>query len=198
MGLYYTDTPSVRKRRNPRPLSRTAPGVLLLCGYYNTKRCAPHVPMIADSIWILTGEKQFEGTEVSARMNTVAQVTPAYPPAFLAVGSGPLPVAGAELIVALAKNGVESSPTAGVQGGVAGHEFQIQLDTAAGKEACARNAVSRGSREGFLNSISVSKQQTRPRGLRSLVFCTPYLQQNRVVLEQLEQAQQPVERQRYA
>ncbi len=86
------------------------------------------------------GEKQFEGTEVSARMNTVAQVTPAYPPAFLACGDqDPFLSQAQELIVALAKNGVESSaylPESKEES--LGHEFQIQLDTAAGKEAMRR------------------------------------------------------------
>ncbi len=142
MGLYYTDADFSRKTGGTPAISaEQLRGVLLLCGYYNTETVrATRFPMIADSIWILTGEKQFEGTEVSARMNTVAQVSPAYPPAFLACGDqDPFLSQAQELIVALAKNGVESSaylPESKEES--LGHEFQIQLDTAAGKEALRR------------------------------------------------------------
>ncbi len=142
MGLYYTDAVFCQKiGGTPAISSEQLRGVLLLCGYYNTETVrATRFPMIADSIWILTGEKQFEGTEVSARMNTVAQVSPAYPPAFLACGDqDPFLSQAQELIVALAKNGVESSaylPESKEES--LGHEFQIQLDTAAGKEAMRR------------------------------------------------------------
>jgi acetyl esterase/lipase len=144
MGLYYTNTDFCQKTGGtPAILAEQLRGVILLCGYYNTETVrATRFPMIADSIWILTGEKQFEGTEVSARMNTVAQVTPAYPPAFLACGDqDPFVSQAQELIVALAKNGVESSaylPESKEES--LGHEFQIQLDSAAGKEAMRRVA----------------------------------------------------------
>ena len=142
MGLYYTNADFRQKTGGtPAIQAEQLRGVLLLCGYYNTETVrATRFPMIADSIWILTGEKQFEGTEVSSRMNTVAQVTPAYPPAFLACGDqDPFLSQAQELIVALAKNGVESSaylPESKEES--LGHEFQIQLDTAAGKEAMRR------------------------------------------------------------
>lgn len=142
MGLYYTNVDFCQKTGGTPAISaEQLRGVLLLCGYYNTETVrATRFPMIADSIWILTGEKQFEGTEVSAQMNTVAQVTPAYPPAFLACGDqDPFLSQAQELIVALAKNGVESSaylPESKEES--LGHEFQIQLDTAAGKEAMRR------------------------------------------------------------
>lgn len=144
MGLYYTDADFCQKTGGTPAISgEQLRGVLLLCGYYNTETVrATRFPMIADSIWILTGEKQFEGTEVSVWMNTVAQVTPAYPPAFLACGDqDPFLSQAQELIVALAKNGVESSaylPESKEES--LGHEFQIQLDTAAGKEAMRRAA----------------------------------------------------------
>lgn len=144
MGLYYTNAAFCQKTGGTPAISgEQLCGVLLLCGYYNTETVrATRFPMIADSIWILTGEKQFEGTEVSARMNTVAQVSSAYPPAFLACGDqDPFLSQAQELIVALAKNGVESSaylPESKEES--LGHEFQIQLDTAAGKEAMRRAA----------------------------------------------------------
>ena len=142
MGLYYTNADFCQTTGGTPAISaEQLRGVLLLCGYYNTETVrATRFPMIADSIWILTGEKQFEGTEVSARMNTVAQVSPAYPPAFLACGDqDPFLSQAQELIVALAKNGGESSaylPESKEES--LGHEFQIQLDTAAGKEAMRR------------------------------------------------------------
>ena len=144
MGLYYTNADFCQKTGGTPSISAgQLRGVILLCGYYNTETVrATRFPMITDSIWILTGEKQFEGTEVSARMNTVAQVTPAYPPAFLTCGDQDLFLSQAqELIVALAKNGVESSaylPESKEES--LGHEFQIQLDSAAGKEAMRRAA----------------------------------------------------------
>lgn len=144
MGLYYTDAGFCQKTGgDPAIQAEQLRGVLLLCGYYNTETVrATRFPMIADSIWILTGEKQFEGTEVSTRMNTVAQVSSAYPPAFLACGDQDLFLSQAqEMIVALAKNGVESSaylPESKEES--LGHEFQIKLDSAAGKEAMRRVA----------------------------------------------------------
>ena len=145
MGLYYTN-PDFRQKTGGDPAIQAEQlrGVLLLCGYYNTETVrATRFPMIADSIWILTGEKQFEGTEVSKRMNTVAQVSSAYPPAFLACGDqDPFLSQAQEMIVALAKNGVESSaylPESKEES--LGHEFQIKLDSAAGKEAMRRLAA---------------------------------------------------------
>lgn len=142
MGLYYTNT-SFRQKTGgvPAITSDQLRGVILLCGYYNTETVrATRFPMITDSIWMLTGQKQFEGTEVSARMNTVSQVSAEYPPAFLTCGDqDPFLSQAQELIVALSKNGVESSaylPESKEES--LGHEFQIQLDTAAGKEAMRR------------------------------------------------------------
>lgn len=142
MGLYYTNDDFCRKAGGePAILADQLRGVLLLCGYYDTETVREtHFPMIADSIWVLTGEKAFEGTEVSARMNTVEQVTPDYPPAFLLCGDqDPFLSQAEELIVALAKNGVETSvylPESGEES--LGHEFQLDLTSAAGKEGLER------------------------------------------------------------
>lgn len=139
MGLYYTDADFCSKTGGtPAMTAEQLRGVILLCGYYNTETVrATHFPMIADSIWILTGEKAFEGTEVSGRMNTVSQVTPDYPTAFIACGDkDPFLSQAQELIVALAENGVETSEYLPVSGEeTLGHEFQSDLSSAAGKEA---------------------------------------------------------------
>ena len=145
MGLYYTNANFSQKiGGSPAITSEQLRGVILLCGYYNTETVrATRFPMIADSIWMLTGKKQFEGSEVSAQMNTVAQVSASYPPAFLSCGDqDPFLSQAQELIVALSKNGVESSaylPESKEES--LGHEFQTNLSSAAGKEAMRRLAA---------------------------------------------------------
>ena len=145
MGLYYTNAGFCQKTGGtPAIASDQLRGVILLCGYYNAETVrATRFPMIADSIWMLTGQKQFEGTEVSARMSTTLQITSDYPPAFLACGDkDPFLSQAQELIVALAKNGVESSaylPESKEES--LGHEFQLELTSAAGKEAMQRLAA---------------------------------------------------------
>jgi len=145
MGLYYTNAAFCQKTGGtPAITSDQLCGVFLLCGYYNTETVREtRFPMIADSIWMLTGQKQFEGTEVSARMSTALQVTSNYPPAFLTCGDkDPFLSQVQELIVALSKNGVESSaylPESNEE--PLEHEFQLNLGSAAGKEAMRRLAA---------------------------------------------------------
>jgi len=109
MGLYYTN-PVFRDRIGGEPA--IAPeqlrGLILHCGYYNIDTLrATGFPMIADSVWMMTGEKHYEGTEAAKSMNTVAWLTPDYPPVFIDCGDRDsfLPQAQ-EMIAALEAQGI--------------------------------------------------------------------------------------------
>ena len=139
MGLYYTnpafceeigDVPAIAKEQ--------LRGVALHCGYYNTDTVrATGFPMIAQSIALLTGEKEFEGTEAGRNMNTVAQITSDYPAVFIDSGDQDLFLTQAqEMIDALKTNGVAVTSYLPVSGETAlGHEFQMMLNTPEGMEA---------------------------------------------------------------
>ncbi len=132
MGLYYTN-PVFRSRIGGTPA--IAPdqlrGVFLHCGYYNIDTLrATGFPMIADSVWMMTGEKHYEGTEAAESMNTVAWVTPEYPPVFIDCGDKDSFLSQAqEMIAALAEQGVEVvSYLPKTTGFPLIHEFQVRLN----------------------------------------------------------------------
>ena len=138
MGLYYTDE-SFREKTGGTPAlsAEQLRGVVLLCGYYDTETVRDtNFPLIADSIWMLTGVKRYEGTELSARLSTVSQISPDYPPAFVACGnSDPFLPQAEELIAALADNGV--TYTASLPGSdeePLWHEYQRVLNTEPAQE----------------------------------------------------------------
>lgn len=138
MGLYYT-LESFRASIGGSPA--LAPdqlhGVLLLCGYYNTETVREtRFPLIADSVWMLTGIKRYEGTEVSALMNTVAQVNSDYPPAFIACGNtDPFLPQAKELDAALTEYGVQHTTVLpGSSEEPLWHEYQRDLTSEAGVE----------------------------------------------------------------
>ena len=150
MGLYYTnpafceaigDTPAITKEQ--------LRGVALHCGYYNTDTVrATGFPMIAESIALMTGEKEYEDTTAGERMNTVAQITPNYPAVYLDCGDqDPFLTQAGELIDSLNANGVSVTsylPTSGET--PLGHEFQMMLNTTEGMEALERTAGFLGER----------------------------------------------------
>ena len=150
MGLYYTnpafaekigDTPAIAKEQ--------LCGVVLHCGYYNTDTVrATGFPMIAESIALMTGEKEYEGTEAGEAMNTVAQITPDYPDVYLDCGDqDPFITQAGEMIDALNANGVSVTSYLPVSGETAlGHEFQMMLNTAEGMESMERLAGFLGER----------------------------------------------------
>ncbi|MCE5189951.1 MAG: alpha/beta hydrolase [Eubacteriales bacterium] len=142
MGLYYTNPDFCLKTGGTPALSaEQLRGVILLCGYYNTETVREtHFPMIADSIWVLTGEKNYEGTGVSARMNTVGQITPDYPPVYVTCGDkDPFLSQAGELINALEENGVAVDAYLPISAAEPlQHEYQAVLTSAAGAEAMNR------------------------------------------------------------
>lgn len=132
MGLYYTN-PAFQARIGGTPAiaKEQLKGVILHCGYYNIDTLrATGFPMIADSIWMMTGEKHYEGTEAANSMNTVAWVTPEYPPVFIDCGDKDSFLSQAEeMIDALAAQGVDVTsylPT--TTGFPLLHEFQVRLN----------------------------------------------------------------------
>ena len=144
MGLYYTN-PAFCEQIGDEPaiLKEQLRGVVLHCGYYNTDTVrATNFPMIAESIWMMTGEKEFEGTLAGEAMNTVNQITPDYPAAFLDCGDQDLFITqAAELIDALEQNKIAVTAYLPTSGKTAlQHEFQLQLDTAEGQESMERLA----------------------------------------------------------
>ena len=144
MGLYYTN-PAFQERIGGEPAiaKDQLRGVILHCGYYNIDTLrATGFPMIADSVWMMTGEKYYEGTEAAKSMNTVAWITPDYPPVFLDCGDKDSFLSQAhEMIAALEGQGVEivsflpmttKFPLM--------HEFQVRLNMAEAQEALERLA----------------------------------------------------------
>ncbi|MDD4312239.1 MAG: alpha/beta hydrolase [Eubacteriales bacterium] len=132
MGLYYTN-PVFRSRIGGTPA--IAPeqlrGVILHCGYYNIDTLrATGFPMIADSVWMMTGKKHYEGTEAAKSMNTVAWLTPDYPPVFIDCGDKDVFLSQArEMIAALEAQGVSVTsylPTTTKFPLM--HEFQVRLN----------------------------------------------------------------------
>lgn len=132
MGLYYTN-PVFQARIGGEPAiaKEQLRGVILHCGYYNIDTLrATRFPMIADSVWMMTGEKHYEGTEAGKSMNTVAWVTADYPATFIDCGDKDSFLSQAhEMIAALNAQGVEVVsylPT--TTGFPLMHEFQVRLN----------------------------------------------------------------------
>ena len=150
MGLYYTN-PAFRDRIGGEPA--IAPeqlrGLILHCGYYNIDTLrATGFPMIADSVWMMTGEKHYEGTEKALSMNTVAWLTPDYPPVFLDCGDRDSFLSQAqEMIAALEAQGISVTsylPTSGKFPLM--HEFQVRLNQPEAVEGLERLAGFLGER----------------------------------------------------
>lgn len=145
MGLYYTN-PAFQAEIGGEPAltAEQLRGVILHCGYYDTDTVrATGFPMIADSITMMTGVKDYEGTPVAGQMNTVRQVDANYPAVFIDCGDqDPFITQAEELIAALEKNGVDVTSYLPASGETPlTHEFQLLLNTAEGKEAMNRLAV---------------------------------------------------------
>ena len=139
MGLYYTN-PAFQARIGGEPAiaKEQLKGVILHCGYYNIDTLrATGFPLIADSVWMMTGEKHYEGTEAANSMNTVAWVTADYPATFIDCGDKDSFLSQAqEMIYALEAQGVEVVsflPTTTKFPLM--HEFQVRLNMAEAQEA---------------------------------------------------------------
>lgn len=139
MGLYYTN-PAFLARIGGEPaiIKEQLKGVILHCGYYNIDTLrATRFPLIADSVWMMTGEKQYEGTEAAKSMNTVAWVTADYPATFIDCGDKDSFLSQAhEMIAAVEAQGVavvSYLPT--TTGFPLMHEFQVRLNLAEAQAA---------------------------------------------------------------
>lgn len=142
MGLYYTN-PVFRARIGGEPavVKDQLRGIVLHCGYYNMGTLRQtKFPLVADSIWILTGKKRFEGAVESENMNTVAWVTPDYPEVFLTCGDkDPFITQANEMLAALERSGVRVTIYLPISGRkTLWHEFQNNLKTPEGIEAMER------------------------------------------------------------
>ncbi len=150
MGLYYTN-PAFREEIGNAPAIGAGQlrGVVLHCGYYNTDTVrATGFPMIADSIWMMTGVKDYEGTKDANLMNTVAQVTPDYPAVFIDCGDqDPFITQAQEMIAALEQNGIGVTSYLPVTDKFPlTHEFQMQMSLPEAQEAMERLAGFLGER----------------------------------------------------
>jgi acetyl esterase/lipase len=150
MGLYYAN-PDFQSRIGGEPAiaADQLRGVILHCGYYNIDTLrATGFPLIADSVWMMTGEKHYEGTEAANSMNTVAWVTADYPATFIDCGDkDPFLSQAQEMIAALEGQGVEVVsflPTTTKFPLM--HEFQVRLNMAEAQEAMERLAGFLGER----------------------------------------------------
>jgi len=144
MGLYYTNAEFCAGiGGEPAVAGEQLRGVALLCGYYriDTLR-ATGFPLIADSVWMMTGEKHYEGTPAAQSMNTVAFVTADYPAVFITCGDeDPFITQADEMLDVLEANGIDATaylPTSGQT--KLRHEYQRDLKTDEGIEAMERLA----------------------------------------------------------
>ena len=144
MGLYYTN-PAFRLRIGGTPAiaKEQLRGVILHCGYYNIDTLrATGFPMIADSVWMMTGQKHYEGTDAAASMNTIVWITPDYPPVFIDCGDKDAFLSQArEMIPALEAQGIDVTsylPTTSKFPLI--HEFQVRLNLPEAVEGLERLA----------------------------------------------------------
>lgn len=139
MGLYYTNADFCAAiGGEPAVTEEQLRGVVLLCGYYNIDTLrATGFPLIADSVWMMTGEKHYEGTPEAERMDTVSQITADYPAVFITCGDAdPFLSQANEMLEALNTNGIDVTaylPTSGET--KLWHEYQRNLDTEEAVEA---------------------------------------------------------------
>ena len=142
MGLFYTNADFCAQIGDvPAITQEQLRGVVLLCGYYNIETLrATGFPLIADSVWMMTGEKHYEGTPAARGMNTVSQITADYPAVFITCGDAdPFITQADELIQVLEENGIDTTVYLPVSGKTKlGHEFQRNLKTDEGIEAMER------------------------------------------------------------
>jgi len=142
MGLYYTNA-EFRTGIGDEPAlsAEQLRGVVLLCGYYNIDTLrATGFPLIADSVWMMTGEKHYEGTPAAQSMNTVAFVTSKYPAVFITCGDkDPFITQANEMLDVLDANGIDVTaylPTTNQT--KLWHEYQRDLQLDEGIEAMER------------------------------------------------------------
>ena len=154
IGLYYTN-PAFRARIGGEPA--IAPeqlrGLILHCGYYNIDTLrATGFPMIADSVWMMTGEKHYEGTEAAKSMDTIAWLTADYPPVFIDCGDRDSFLSQAqEMIAALEAQGISVTsylPTTTKFPLM--HEFQVRLNLPEAVEGLERLAGFLGERSNIV------------------------------------------------
>lgn len=139
-------------------------GVLLFCGVYDVTKMGEGGGIIGwfvkSTTWAYSGERDWRDARGFETMNVAANITADYPPAFISAGNadplGPQSVGFAD---SLEVEGVavdrlffpaHYKPPLG-------HEYQFDLDTAAGKEALARAVA-------WLRKLSLQRQLTSPIG----------------------------------
>lgn len=116
-------------------------GVLLFSGPYDMRTFrATGFPSVDTLLWAYTGVRDFENYPRIDELSTVRQVTPDYPPVFVAAGDAdPLEPQSIELIKALQNNGVEVDPVLfNDTNANLGHDYQFKLDTSYAQQTLAK------------------------------------------------------------
>jgi acetyl esterase len=146
----YAEGIGIRPAIEPRQLA----GALLYCGAYDLGL----VDLDGDWSWFLrtilwayTGQRDFHTDPRLASASVARYVTRAFPPTFISAGhADPLFEQSRSLAVALTREGVPVEALLFGEGaGPVGHEFQFELDSAAGRLALDR-------------SVAFLRGQTRP------------------------------------
>lgn len=131
----------------PSPLPAPLRGVLLYCGPYDVGKVnfdGPFGTFLYTVVWAYSGSRDFRSDPAFALMSVAQHVTPAFPPAFISVGNAdPLRPQSVQLAEALrAKGGkVETLFFPDAYTPPLAHEYQFDLDTAAGQLALRRSAA---------------------------------------------------------
>lgn len=132
----------------PSLSDRQIAGVLLFCGVYDITKMGEGGGLIGwfvrSTTWAYSGERDWREAKGFETMNVAPNITSNYPPAFISAGNGdplgPQSVGFADSLAARSVRVDRLFFPAGYEPPL-GHEYQFDLDTAAGREALRRSVA---------------------------------------------------------
>lgn len=132
----------------PALSNRQIAGVLLFCGVYDITKMGERGGLIGwfvkSTTWAYSGERDWRDAKGFESMNVAPNITSNYPPAFVSAGNadplGPQSVSFADSLEAKGVVVDRLFFPAGYEPPL-GHEYQFDLDTAAGREALTRSVT---------------------------------------------------------
>lgn len=89
MGAVYTNSDLATDMNiTPAISPEQLKGVILLCGYFNMKTLRDtHFFLISESVWMLTGKRDFENYDKIYQMDTYSNLNENYPDVYIACGN---------------------------------------------------------------------------------------------------------------
>lgn len=146
----------------PSLSDRQIAGVLLFCGVYDITKMGEGGGLIGwfvkSATWAYSGERDWRDAKGFESMNVAPNITLNYPPAFVSAGNadplGPQSVSFADSLEAKGVVVDRLFFPSGYEPPL-GHEYQFDLDTAAGKEALSKSVT-------WLRSLPSQRQLASP------------------------------------